>query len=108
MKNEDRPEKREKIINRIEGDPKIVTGNKPEPTTPPHNENQESQPKVVRKPTLAYPGSVRHLGTDGGHPQETFGWHPTDTLDLKKFKESVTNYGMQSPFVKQILNSWAI
>ena len=27
---------------------------------------------------------------------------------MRKFKESVTNFGMHSPFVKQILTSWAI
>ena len=31
-----------------------------------------------------------------------------NVLDLRKFKETVTNYGMHSPFVKQILTSWTI
>ena len=31
-----------------------------------------------------------------------------DVLDLRKFKESVTSFGMHSTFVKQILTSWAI
>jgi hypothetical protein len=31
-----------------------------------------------------------------------------DVLDLRNFKESVTNFGMQSPFVKQILTSLVI
>lgn len=28
-------------------------------------------------------------------------------LDLKRFKEAVVWYDMNSPFVKQMLNSWA-
>ena len=28
-------------------------------------------------------------------------------LDLRKFKEAVVSCGMHSPYVKQILNSWA-
>ena len=31
-----------------------------------------------------------------------------DVLDLRKFKESVTNFGMHFQFVKQIPTSWAI
>lgn len=31
-----------------------------------------------------------------------------DMLELKKFKENDTNFGMHFPFVKQILTSWAI
>lgn len=27
-------------------------------------------------------------------------------LDLKKFKETIVSYGMRSPFVKQMPNSW--
>ena len=33
----------------------------------------------------------------------SYGCVPTE-----KFKESVTNFGMHLPFVKQILTSWAI
>lgn len=35
----------------------------------------------------------------------THEWHPVDGLDLRKFKESITNSGMHSPTVKQILAS---
>lgn len=28
-------------------------------------------------------------------------------LTLKRFKEAVTSHGVQSPFVKQVLSSWA-
>lgn len=31
-----------------------------------------------------------------------------DMLELRKFKQSVTNFGMHSPFVKEILTSRAI
>ena len=31
-----------------------------------------------------------------------------NVLDLKKIKKNVTNFKMHSPFVKQILTSWAI
>jgi hypothetical protein len=30
-----------------------------------------------------------------------------DVLGLRKFKESTTNFGMHSPFIKQILTYWA-
>jgi hypothetical protein len=28
-------------------------------------------------------------------------------LDIKRFKEAMVTYSMQSPYVKQILNNWA-
>jgi hypothetical protein len=31
-----------------------------------------------------------------------------DVLELRKFKENVTNFGMHSSFVKKFLTSWAI
>lgn len=35
------------------------------------------------------------------------GWGPTEMIDLRHFKESMISYGINSPFVKQTLNSWA-
>lgn len=35
------------------------------------------------------------------------GWHPTEMINLRHFKESMISYGINSPFVKQTLNSWA-
>jgi hypothetical protein len=73
------------------------------------DENKGSQPKVVRK-KIAYPVSVQQRPSDIEHPQvhEEYEWHPVDVLDLRKCKEIDTNFGMHSPFVKQILTSQVI
>lgn len=73
-------------------------------------EDRESQPKVTRRETLVYPVNVQQRPPDDDHPQdyEEFEWQSMVVLELRKFKESVTNFGMYSPFVKQILISWAI
>lgn len=80
---------------------------RPEPTEPPYNENQESKPKVVSKPILAYPVTVQQMSADAGNLQEykEFVWHSVHMLDLKTLKEAVNSYGIHSPFIKQILNS---
>jgi hypothetical protein len=39
---------------------------------------------------------------------QEFEWKPVDVLVLRKLTESVTNFGMQLPFVQQILTSWDI
>ena len=33
-------------------------------------------------------------------------WDAIEILDLKRFKKATVSYGMHSPFVKQMLNSW--
>ena len=37
---------------------------------------------------------------------QKFLWGPTDSLELKVFKEAATTYGLHSPYVDQILNNW--
>ena len=71
---------------------------------------RESQPKVIRKQTLVYLVNIQQNPPDSDYPQgyQEVEWQPLDVLDLRKFKESVTNFGMHLPFVKQILTSWAI
>ncbi|XP_052593228.1 torsin-1A-interacting protein 1 isoform X3 [Peromyscus californicus insignis] len=34
-------------------------------------------------------------------------WAPIEMLDLRRFKEAIVSYGMHSPYVKQMLNSWS-
>ena len=34
-------------------------------------------------------------------------WETTEMFDLKTIKEAIVLYGMHSPFVKQMLKSWA-
>ena len=71
---------------------------------------RESQPKAVRKQALVYPVHVQQRLPDDDHPQgyQEFEWQPVDLLELRKSKESVTNFGMHLPSVKQILTSWTI
>ena len=71
---------------------------------------RESQPKAVRKQTLVYPVHVQQWPPDNDHPQgyQEFEWQPVGLLELRKSKESVTNFGMHLPSVKQILTSWTI
>lgn len=75
------------------------------------DKSKESQPKVVRKQTLAYYAvSIQQRPADDDHPQgyHEAEWSPVEVLDLRKRKESVTNFGMHSPFVKQMVASWSI
>jgi hypothetical protein len=37
-----------------------------------------------------------------------FGWQPTETQELMKFKEAMVTYDLYSPYVKQILNTWVL
>lgn len=70
-----------------------------------HYETEEEQSKVIRKPTLLYhqewPPDDRQLQ---GYSEVN--WNPIEILYLKRFKEAIDSYGMHSPFVKQMLNSW--
>ena len=63
---------------------------------------RESQPKVVRKQTLVYAVNIQQRPLDDDYPQgyQEFEWQPVDVLDLRKFKESVTNFEIHSPIVK--------
>jgi hypothetical protein len=47
-------------------------------------------------------------GVDCPQGYQEFEWQSMDMLDLRKFKESITNFGVHSPFAKQILTSLAI
>ena len=71
---------------------------------------RESQPKAVRKQALVYPVNVQQWPPDDDQPQgyQEFEWQPVGLLELRKSKESVTNFGMHLPTVKQILTSWTI
>lgn len=60
-------EKLEKIINKIQKDKVRL-----KPTAPPCNENQKSQPKIIRKLTIAYLVTIQQITTDNGYPQEEF------------------------------------
>lgn len=101
-------ERYEAWVQTLREEIKITTKEKTQVET--EDKIRESQPKVIRKQTLVYPVSVQQRPPDDDHPQgyEEFEWQPMDVLELRKFKESVTNFGMHSPFVKQILISWAI
>lgn len=68
MKNGDKPKRNKKNVKNRE-ETKKRDSIRPESTTPSYNENQDSHPKVVRKPTLVYPVSV-NMPIDSGHPQE--------------------------------------
>ena len=64
---------------------------------------------AVRKLTLVYPVTLQDLSGDDRHPQgfEEVKWNPTHILDLRRFEEAIISYVINSPCVKQILNSWA-
>jgi hypothetical protein len=68
---------------------------------------RESQPNLIRKQTSVYLVNIQQRPPDNDYPQgyQEFEWQPMDVLDLRKFKESVTNFGMHLPFVKHILTS---
>lgn len=63
---------------------------------------RESQPNVIRKQTLVYPANIHQRPPDD-YPQgyQEFEWQSVHVLDLRKLKESVTNFGMHLPFVKK-------
>ena len=45
---------------------------------------------------------------NSGHAYNELIWHPIKMLDLKHLKEAIMLYGLHSPFVKEILNNWAM
>ena len=63
--------------------------------------------RVTRSPS-AFPVVLQHIpanGVEQGYAE--IGWHPTEMIDRRHFKEGIISYGMHSPYVKQILNNWA-
>ncbi|KAL6040241.1 hypothetical protein STEG23_020317 [Scotinomys teguina] len=60
---------------------------------------------VFMEPNLIFPVALQETPNVPGHVQNK--WIPIDMLDLKRFKEAIVNYGIHSPFVKQMLNSWS-
>lgn len=80
--------KYEELIDKIQALERLINENKQAAQV----QTEERRPKVIRKPTLCY-GEVP--------------CNPLEVLDLRRFKEDVVSYGMHSPFVKWILNSWA-
>ena len=36
---------------------------------------------------------------------DKIGWHPTEMIDLRHFKEVLISYRMHLPYMKQILNN---
>ena len=65
--------------------------------------------KIRRKQaTLLYPVTVKKIrnGTDDTDDAEA-SWAPIRILDLRRVKEATVLYGIHSPFVKQLLNSWS-
>ena len=78
-------------------------------TTLLHCETREKWPKVIRTPTLIHPVTVQQQPPDDKHPQgyTDVNWNHVDMLNLNRFKETVVSYGMNSPFVRQMLNSWS-
>ena len=63
--------------------------------------------KIVKQPTLIV--TLQKLPNDrytqGSVRTE---WTPVVMLNLRSLKEVIVSYGMQSLFVKQMLNSWSI
>jgi hypothetical protein len=77
----------------------------PELSTPP--EVEEQWPGVGRSPS-AFPVVIQHKPANGVQPgYDETGWHPTEMIALRHFKEAMISYMMHSPYVKQILNNWA-
>lgn len=80
-----------------------------EPTTPWYDKNEEGWPKIIRKPTLVYRVTKQQHSPDDRQPQGyvKVNCSPVGMLDLRRLKEAVISYGMYSPYVKWMLNSWA-
>ncbi|WP_139776735.1 gag protein, partial [Oceanospirillum multiglobuliferum] len=59
--------------------------------------------------TMAYPVIVHEKPADDTHPEPymTYTLQPMSIKDYKKIKEAVVTYGIQSTYVKQMLNSWS-
>ena len=72
-----------------------------------HCNIREEQPKVFKQTTLIYPVTLQELPNDR-YPQGCIrADFPVEMLDSRRFKEAIISYGMNSPFVKQMLNPWS-
>ena len=61
-----------------------------------------------KRATLLYPVTVKKMRHDKDDEEEAeASWAPIRILDLRRVKESIVSYGMHSPFVRQLLNSWS-
>ncbi|XP_052610186.1 oxidized purine nucleoside triphosphate hydrolase isoform X1 [Peromyscus californicus insignis] len=63
----------------------------------------ERKPVFTQSP-LIYLVAIQQL-PDEENEQNT--WVPVKMLDLRRFKEAIASYGMHSPYVKQMLNTWS-
>ena len=75
-----------------------------EPISALHYKNREEQNKVFVQPTLIYTITIQELSNDSVRVK----WTPVPVLGLRRFKETRVTYGIHSPFVKQMLNSWSL
>ncbi|XP_035296233.1 endogenous retrovirus group K member 113 Gag polyprotein-like [Cricetulus griseus] len=68
-----------------------------------------NHPKAVTHTPLVYPAMVVDKQSSKKHSQgqTAYTWQPTQLKDLRHIKESVVSYGLHSPYVKQLLHSWA-
>ncbi|MGE9804163.1 hypothetical protein ACQP3L_26470, partial [Escherichia coli] len=75
--------------------------------TPPRYHDYYS--KVVTHKPLVYPATMVEKPASKKHPhgRMVYEWQPIQPKDLKNIKESVVSYGLHSPYIKQLLHSWA-
>ncbi|MGU7584685.1 gag protein [Enterococcus faecalis] len=75
--------------------------------TPPRYRDYSS--KVVTRTPLVYPATMVEKPASKKHPhgRMVYEGQPIQPKDLKNIKESVVLYGLHSPYVKQLLHSWA-
>lgn len=71
-----------------------------------HYGTAEEQPAVIRTTALIYPVTIQERLPDNRHHQgyAEVNWSPIEMIDLERFKVAVISFGMNSPFVKQMLN----
>ena len=57
----------------------------------------------------AFPVSINEKSAMKKHPKGgvAYQWEPICMKDLKSIKEAIVSYGMHSPYVKQLIESWA-
>lgn len=77
-----------------------------EPSLLMHYKFKEDQSKITRKATLIHPGTLQEVPNERDSVRAS--WTPVTLLYLGKFKEAVVSYGIQSAFVKQMLNTWSV
>ncbi|ERE68429.1 putative Gag polyprotein [Cricetulus griseus] len=71
--------------------------------------HQENSPKVVMHIPLVFPATMIENPPSKKHPngQMAYQWELIKLKDLKRIKELVVSYGLHSPYVKELLCSWA-